>query len=373
MQGEQRRSIDELTGLRGLAALWVALYHLRTLLPAYPDAVEAILGHGYLAVDIFFALSGFILYTTYFEKFRTLSPRGYVQFVIKRLARIYPAHAATMLLFLMLPVAILLFSEAKDLGDRYDPGDYVLALLLVQNWGFTDNLNWNFPSWSISTEFFAYLLFPFLALAFQRVLRSIVGGLIVSAAAYIAVFLVFDLNGEPSLSGSIPTLGLPRCVLEFIAGMAAASLFARIGSNRRHAVGWAALAASAGLFASLGFGVQDYAVAPLAGSLLVAGLACELPAFRGLRHKAAVYLGEISYSIYILHIFIRELFQFVLTDATGEMSWLVAALYVVVLIAGAAVMYELVEKPVRGAVVRWSAERFSRKRVDTAAREGQSA
>src|SRR5207253_1604119 len=81
------------------------------------------------------------------------------RFFVARFARIYPLHAFMMAVLLLNPLAQL-FSRAGLDDARYDPSYFFLSLLMIQNWGFTGHLAWNIPAWSISTEWFAYFLFP---------------------------------------------------------------------------------------------------------------------------------------------------------------------------------------------------------------------
>ena len=125
---------------------------------------------GRLGVDLFFALSGFILTHTYLTK---LGPRlqreGTLRFWWLRLARIYPVH------FVMLNVAGLAAIAQQKVGadnagtrDWLNPVDYLKQVLLVQEWGPSPQRGWNFPAWSLSMEWLAYLIFPLLVLVLFR-------------------------------------------------------------------------------------------------------------------------------------------------------------------------------------------------------------
>ena len=162
--------IRQLTGIRAVAAVWVLFYHLQgpldTLgvmsIPVLSDVIRV----GRLGVDLFFALSGFILTHTYLRK---LGPKAHarptLEFWWLRLARIYPVH------FVMLNVAglavvaqALITGENKD-RPRLNPIDYIRNLLLIQEWGPNPERGWNVVAWSLSMEWLAYLLFPVVVLA----------------------------------------------------------------------------------------------------------------------------------------------------------------------------------------------------------------
>ncbi len=166
--------IRQLTGVRFLAAAWVMLYHYQ---PALATAgilipiVHEILRVGSLGVDLFFALSGFILTHTYLTKLGpAIKAKKVSHFLWLRLARIYPVH------FVMLNVAgIAVLAQgltgAPNARDRdwLNPWDYLKQLLLVQEWGPDPARGWNFVAWSLSLEWLAYLLFPLIALVLFRV------------------------------------------------------------------------------------------------------------------------------------------------------------------------------------------------------------
>ena len=107
-------------------------------------------------------LSGFVLALNYAESFRG-GLAGATGFYRPRFARIYPLHFVILMAFLLNPAAIALFSTSGD-TSAYRWDYFGLSLFLVQNWGLSSELAWNDPAWSISTEVFAYLLFPFAAM-----------------------------------------------------------------------------------------------------------------------------------------------------------------------------------------------------------------
>ncbi len=172
-QGTEQRFIGQLTGVRFVAAFWVLLYHYQGALATaglLVPVLHEVLRVGRLGVDLFFALSGFILTHTYLTK---LGPRatwrGARHFWWLRLARIYPVH------FVMLNVAGIAAVAQQKLGssvsgskDWLTPVDYLRQVLLVHEWGPNPQRGWNYPAWSLSMEWLAYLLFPLLVLALFR-------------------------------------------------------------------------------------------------------------------------------------------------------------------------------------------------------------
>lgn len=165
--------IRQLTGIRLVAAVWVLLYHSQGPLdaigllsmPVLPDFIRV----GRLGVDLFFALSGFILAHTYLSSLgERLKVDKSLKFLWLRLARIYPVH-----LVMLLVAGFAVFAQSIVTGEELDrswlnPWDFIKNLLLIQEWGSDPQRGWNFVAWSLSMEWLAYLIFPFMALVLWR-------------------------------------------------------------------------------------------------------------------------------------------------------------------------------------------------------------
>lgn len=165
--------IRQLTGIRLIAAVWVLLYHsqgpLDTIglmsIPILPDFIRV----GRLGVDLFFALSGFILAHTYLNSLgEQLKAKKSIRFWWLRLARIYPVH-----LVMLFVAGFAIVAQSIVTGEELNrswltPWDFIKNLLLIQEWGGDPQRGWNFVAWSLSMEWLAYLLFPFMALVLWR-------------------------------------------------------------------------------------------------------------------------------------------------------------------------------------------------------------
>jgi peptidoglycan/LPS O-acetylase OafA/YrhL len=161
-RGADSHEIRPLTGIRGFAAALVVLFHFYAswimLLPCLrPFALFASRGH--LGVDLFFILSGFILSYVYSAGDTRLGVSEYRRFLWLRLARIYPTHLATLTFLLFMVLACKHFGIALS-GD-YPASGLPAQLTMTHAWPWVHGGQWNYPSWSISAEWFAYLLwFP---------------------------------------------------------------------------------------------------------------------------------------------------------------------------------------------------------------------
>ena len=297
MDPMQAEHLKPLTALRFFAAMWVVLFafwpHLAT------SATPAIVSKGYLGVDLFFTLSGFILCHVYLPGFEAGKFR-YGSFLWARLARIYPLHLACLLAIGALGSAALL------LGRSIDPNILSLPALLpnltlTHAWGLAPVSGWNHPSWSISAEWFAYLSFPGFAFAAIR-MRS--RPLLAVAASLI---LLFALNAAFAKFAGFPLTratifwGALRIVPCFAFGSALYLLWRSGAVSRRSTALAGALFFGAAIVTGAQLGLPDALVVAAGGGLIFSLAALSSTGSSLLSGPTFVYLGEISYSIYMVH------------------------------------------------------------------------
>lgn len=197
------------TALRGLAALAVCWGHYTNVFARDVAGLDFYLPHTHLGVDLFFLLSGFVMVHVYGAWFAPgISPAGWARYMVRRLLRLYPLHLAT-----LLAVILLMRLEVPD--DQL--GILLQNLTLTHAWGFSDQFLFNAPSWSISAEFAAYLLFPLLAFCLTAAwARVMLLGMAGAAAAWLwqlgAGSLDLDAIGRAHVLGRV-ALGFPLGML----------------------------------------------------------------------------------------------------------------------------------------------------------------
>ncbi len=229
MSPRDQKEIRALTGIRGVAACLVMLHHF---FPGEsgPHLLRNIVSHGYIYIDLFFVLSGFVMALTYGPVFQGKFGIGdYIGFLYKRLGRIYPLY-----LFVTLLMAARGFLSFAPVA--IDRQTLVSNVFLVQAWGFADSIGG--PTWSISTEFFVYLIFPLLVYLNRD--RGFVAITIAASAAvalllYVASRQDVDLNqvyegrlyryGPLDVFGSGAAYPLLRCLAGFILGLVSFRIF----------------------------------------------------------------------------------------------------------------------------------------------------
>jgi peptidoglycan/LPS O-acetylase OafA/YrhL len=347
-----RPELRALTSVRGIAAWLVVLYHIRLSMAFAPRWLIAGFAKGYLAVDFFFLLSGFVIWLTYGERLRREGLAGAPAFLKRRIARVWPLHLVMLTGAAALALLLLVTGHA---APRVFPFEQLpLDLLMIQNWGFTDHLAWNVPAWSISVEFAAYLLFPLLALAIDW--RRLPTPLILAALALLFALLhgVMSWAGATTMGQLIARLGLVRCLFEFTAGTALCALWLRWAEQPvRWAIASGAVATA--LLAGWLGGVlpETLAVPPaFAAGLMALALTSGM---RGnpLEARWLHYLGEISYATYLSHFLLYFTFKLVMVDDPYNVPPLLIALFLALVLASSIALYHLVERPAQRAINRW--------------------
>ncbi|MCM8729492.1 acyltransferase family protein [Hephaestia sp. GCM10023244] len=338
-----RPELRALTSVRGLAAWMVVLYHIRLSIAGLPQAWVDVFAKGYLAVDFFFLLSGFVIWLTYGARLRE-GGTGVVAFWQRRIARIYPLH-------LLMLISAMLLALALAATGRHDPVEFPFAalplhLLLVQDWGVTEALAWNDPAWSISAEFAAYLLFPLLARAIDW-RRVSTFALIAAIAAFLAILGgVMARAGAPGLGWEISTFGLLRCLTEFSAGTALCALWLRWAERPLiPAIGSAIVAML--LLGGWAMGsLSELFAVPMGMAALLLLLALTAGRARNPLEWAPLhYLGEISYATYLSHFLLFVVFKLLLVSDASAIPPLLIALYLLLVLAASVALYHLVERP----------------------------
>lgn len=341
-------ALEPLTGVRFFLALGVVLFHFQLYWTLPPEAA-GLLDRARLGVDIFFTLSGFILTHVYLQGDHL---PDYRRFLAARFARIYPAHLFILLAMLGLVLAAPVFGIGLEPG-RFNPGDFVQTLLLVQAWFPRDTLAlWNGPAWSLSAEWFAYLAFPafaWIALRLRRRPWVIIG---LATAAFIVLDAIYQAWFGKVLPRAEDSMGVLRIIPEFLFGTGLYYLGQGWTWSRRVA-SVVALSSTMILLTLMQLGADDRLIVAAAGPFI---LSLAMLAKSGVRtvlsHPALLFGGEASFALYLVHIPILMVWRNAaqaLFDLSGDYRMKpaeLAAMLVLTLVAAAAI-HVLVERPGR--------------------------
>jgi peptidoglycan/LPS O-acetylase OafA/YrhL len=407
-----RPLIPSLTGLRFVAALCVVVSHAIPAIAPFRDPPQIVTLLSMLAeegMSLFFVLSGFVIFYNYSETIGSLG--GLRNFFVARFARLYPLYFVCLCYDLLLTVSYAGLPAAKIAIPLY--------LTLTQSWlyfPFPDHaLIYQFGriaqvTWSISTEWFFYFCFPVVCLLLPRSLPRLVWsavGLIVVAITVIAALTVrstdiftFALNTFGQI-GIDPQDSFYRWLMyfspytrlfEFVLGCLTAAIFVRLttppSTSEARYGNWAATGAIV-CIAILHFGMlavfdnskwqvfvrsfhMNFGYAPFLAVLIFTCARYQNCLSAWLSTPTIILCGEVSYSIYLLHVVVIDGFRSGSSsiDTTWHIGLIVSVKIVVATIAiigFSIVTWSLVEIPAR----RWIRRTFGRSALTVDARESK--
>jgi len=304
--------IAALAGARAFPPLMVVMFHFSEG-HHYSGwrVLDYLATRGYLWVEFFFVLSGFILTHAYWSRLKDLLQRqGYIDFMRARLIRLYPLHLFMLLLILGMVIGLRALAAQDgyvsifDLKYHQDVSvkGFWLSLFLVHAWNSMPSLTWNGASWFVSVEFALCLLFPpLLWLAEGRIWRGFA-----FIAAGLAGLLALLFTSRHGLDITFHN-GVLRGLCDFTVGMGMAVLFRRL-KPRDQAPEWVHSVLQILLLSLLAYVVTHtgwshtrmdiFTVLPL--MMLVFALAFDRGILaRALQTRVPQRMGEWSYAIYI--------------------------------------------------------------------------
>lgn len=347
------REIVSLTTLRGYFAGWVVFGHYWNELSGFLPVLRFLspwVEHGHAAVPGFFILSGWVLAHNYGDGFRH-GREGWLRFLGRRLARIYPVHLAMLAAIGVLAAGS--WASGRGPGPAYGFVPLVHQLLLTQAWLPGMAMTWNYPAWSISSEWFAYLLFPMVIrvdFLFRSIGRSVATA-VVATAASVAVVVAWPPR---------PLFELVLVVPCFLAGMAIQAIVSTHG--RSYSTGLAA----AFLLAAIPIScyVPDFFVRQGLLATIPAAVVLLLALGGGSRAgivwegRWVLLLGEVSYSLYMSHGVVQKVLAILLPPQRFEEAGAlvragVAFAWILAVALSTWGCYVLVERPARSLMRRW--------------------
>jgi peptidoglycan/LPS O-acetylase OafA/YrhL len=350
-----RRHLPVLDGARGIAALAVFGYHLAPYFGGLPW-----LRGSFLAVDLFFILSGFVIALSYEARLAD-GTLGFGRFVRVRMVRLYPLYLVACLIgFTYFAVKILAGASdaptAAELAAALPGTALMLPSPMTSDWGFTP-----FPfapsAWSLSLEFWFNIVYALVVIRFGLVALSVL------AAVSLAVLVQQAMaSGSIDMGWNIATMigGSARFWFSFTAGVILFRLY-RAESRVPQSALWLGVP----VFAFVAF-PADAVVAGLFWIVLVFPAALVIGAAMEVGPRAAAvcdHLGRLSYGIYILHapmvLFGTGVFKVLLGDAWADYQAMIGGVIFVTVIGFAAVATYWFDEPLR----RWLQRRRLRGRA----------
>lgn len=375
------KRFDTLDSWRGICAIIVALGHFCFYLQHIPVTMGPLVKNSFIFVDYFFVLSGFVISLNYKDKIT--SRPDVCRFIALRFGRIYPLHVFVLILLIGLEfIRSKLQHDAMFIDPTKSISTLFSNLLLLHSMGLHSYLSWNFPSWSISVEFYTYVLFALVVLFFGIRRLSLVS-IILYIGAPVALFLLTQRDSADFTYD----FGIIRCVGGFFGGVLVQKLYQRTSENfsnmsLSHAtIIEILLLVAVYLFAS----IADTPISYLSSfffAFCVYVFALEKGQVSNfLKKKPFLFLGMLSYSLYMTHAVVQRVMVNVIDMLEGhvgldivkktvtetdtvpyfDVNHSVAFLLTLVMLCGTVVFstltYYFIEKP----SYRWAKDKLSSK------------
>ena len=329
--------------LRGIAALSVLLWHYQHFFftdpktfdvsqqPFYP-LFKTFYLDGLFAVQLFWALSGFVLCHSYISRADT---RWY-QFFWARFSRLYPLHLITLIAVAALQLIIQQVLGSFRIYEYNDVKRFVLHVFFMQGWVLTDGFSFNFPSWSVSVEIVVYIMFFILLKTLKR--TRLFGAIVLLALWTYA-------------TKHIGNLFFTECVSYFLSGVAI--WFATQTKNLLYSV----LVGLATTIFTIFLIRQGDFLSPSAILISILFLTALLDTLQlPFSHKTLMRFGELAYSAFLWHIPIQLVIILVLESTSTPFEIYKSEVFMVIYLAAvyitANLSFVLIENPIKLSLLR---------------------
>lgn len=368
---ENKTYLSSLTSLRGIAAILVILLHIDYFcfaLAPWDGSINHFIQKGYLWVDFFFLLSGFIMMHVYSASFEESIKGNFWKFMRSRFARIYPLHIFSFLCM----VAFYFWYKANftlypaDYTHTFNMSEIWTHILLLQSMGINPSLSWNSASWSISVEWWMYVVFPFLLIPFRKItgwkkififFGVIIGYLFI---IYYLQPLSAAINGsfDPNTKATLDVTydyGFVRCFFGFLFGMLIYELYrVRLGYRYlKTTLAW--LLAITAIVIAMTLSASDFILIILFAAVILVSVYTEGIGKYILNLKPLIYLGDISYSLYLMHLpimyflfnYFKKSQHIQLENLDWGTTWFYTVMYLIIVICISSLTYRFIEVPMR--------------------------
>ena len=352
----QQIKIIELESLRGLAAVLIVFFHM----PKWSPLLDiAIINNSYLMVDLFFVISGFVIFNSYAARIN--SGRDLYRFQFLRFWRVYPLHI--FFLFFFLAIEIAKYIAANNFGirspnsspfDLNNVSSLIENIFLIQSIIPNNPLTFNHPSWSISVEFYTYLIFGLVILLFKKYSTVLFAGLTFLSITMLTTDLTYGFSY------------LLRCFSGFFWGCLIAGFFRKNYITIPAYFSTIVLTLMTLFLIMKPYQSYDVLIYLLSGLFILCLVMKNNdrdPVKRLLRSRVLTWLGKISFSVYMVQAtviwLVNQIVRFASNhesvDAYGKSVPVLSSFFTVltsvivlslILVLGN-FFYELIEKPYR--------------------------
>lgn len=303
-----KQYLPALTALRGIAAFWVVLFHMdviifyRELGTIIPHSWSGLITQGYLWVDFFFILSGFIICHIYGEQLSGRFQINHIKkYLITRFFRIYPLHLFTLILLIGFVITLSAFVPSlidESWNVYFDWNALISNILLTNAMNQHTYLSWNIVSWSIGAEWWAYIYG--IGLLYFIGNKNGKYSITIAVTSLILLFLLVYFNPKNNLDITFD-FGFLRCLLEFSLGITCYKAFKiKLGSHILQ-TDCCFVVVLITLLVIFQWRLNDLLTIPLFSILVLCAATNQGYVLRLLSIKGLQNLGQISYSVYLMH------------------------------------------------------------------------
>jgi peptidoglycan/LPS O-acetylase OafA/YrhL len=347
--------LDSLTSFRFIAALMVYLFHV---------GIWSEFQTGYIGVSFFFILSGFILTYNYSNKLIHLDKKLVGKFYIARFSKIYPIH----LLTFFLAVPYYFFIPLK-----HEPILYVFQAItnitLIHSWIPFGNISFNGVSWSLSNEMFFYMILPLvITCGYKFRTKKLVLGVVIAGFSLLLLITLTLLPPTNNFSRWFAYYFPVTRSLEFIFGVFLGFVFLRTKNLKMNvpkgifttievitlSLLILIILLSPNILQNLRYGMVFI---PFMGLLIITFAFQKGLLSRLLSNKVLIYLGEISFSFYMIHNLVLSYIFFLWKPQINQNLLIVICLLVSIILSS--IMYHFYEEPMRIKVKNRLGNKFS--------------
>ncbi len=340
--------VEQITFTRFLAAIAIVIYHYALkLYPFNTEIISTIFKHATVGVSYFFILSGFVMIIAYGQK-AEINTADYFK---NRVARIYPVY---------LLAIILLFIHFVLSRQDIDYMGLFLNVFVIQAWVPAKAIEFNSPGWSLTVEFFFYAIFPFLlqyiykARNYRKVIVPVIIFWILSQVLFNLLAASSFNQGFPSASYNLlyyfPIMHLNEFLIGNVAGLYFIGLHSSASKNYDGYIIFIAVLILVFMKFSFGLNYHNGLLAILFVPFILLLSMNNGRITRLFNHKWLVFLGEISYGIYILQYpvftWTRSLLKSL--DITGRSQIFYISFIVLIIVSG--ISYHFIETPLRNRI-----------------------
>ncbi|WP_019836634.1 acyltransferase family protein [Acinetobacter johnsonii] len=318
---------EALTGLRGYAALYVVVYHLLNIpFPTFKS-------NGYLAVDLFFMLSGFLLVHNYSSLLKKIHIKYLLIFLNHRFSRIFPVYIFWLLLSLI---------YGLNNNETYSLSQIASNLTLTHLIFHEKSIV--LPSWSVSVEWILYSLFPLLFLFIENRTIKTISTIFCFLLYFILAFQLFPFlmgsqnrsNGQLDIFFFDAYATILRGFAGFVIGMCSYSLISHSFVDNKRQMNILFYCTISLIIVLLNLKNYDFFIVILFSLLIPLCSTCDNFITKFLSNKLAIFLGEISYSLYLCHLLLFPIINNVIANQYISLAIIMCISYLT---------FKLIEKP----------------------------